>query len=165
MKTLILIRHAKAASYGTIPGDHGRPLADKGHWQTKILAQQLSNAGIKPDLVLLSNSLRTIETWNDLKSKIGPAQVKLEESLYLASCEQIEKQIWLSAAGIDTLAVVGHNPGMAMVTWNLLQAGSGHQRQAEEVLRNEFKTGFAAQFDMRGEKPKLVQLFDPRRGQ
>ncbi|MCF6291887.1 MAG: histidine phosphatase family protein [Robiginitomaculum sp.] len=162
MKTLLLIRHAKAASYGLVPGDHGRPLSDKGERQTQVLAQQMLVAKVIPDLMLVSSAMRTMQTCEGLLNVFGEIPIKSEEQLYLASAEKIEKQIWLAGEGINTLAIIGHNPGIAMATWNFLQAGTGHQQQAKTILQSAFKTGFAAQFDMSTNKPKLVHLFDPR---
>jgi len=162
MKTLLLIRHAKAASYGIVPGDHGRPLSDKGQRQTQALGQQMLMAKIIPDLILVSNAARTMQTCEGLLGVFGSIPVRSDEQLYLASAEKIEKQIWLASEEAGTLAVIGHNPGIAMVAWNLLQSGSGHQQQAQAILQSVFKTGFAAQFDMSSNKPKLVHLFDPR---
>jgi phosphohistidine phosphatase len=162
MKTLLLIRHAKAASYGIVPGDHGRPLSEKGQQQTQIIGEQLLAANVIPGLIIVSSAMRTLQTCEGLLSVIGAVPSKIEEQLYLASAEQIEKHIWLAGERINTLAVIGHNPGIAMATWNFLQAGTGHHLQAQTILQSAFKTGFAAQFDMSTSKPQLVHLFDPR---
>ncbi|PHR57617.1 MAG: phosphohistidine phosphatase [Robiginitomaculum sp.] len=162
LHTLLLIRHAKAAPFGNVPGDHDRPLSDRGRAQTHILANQLNRAGLVPDLALVSTARRTRQTWVGLAEQFNAAKATFIEKLYLASAEEIDKQIWLAATGVGTLAVVGHNPGMAMAAWTLLEQGTGHEPMAQEILRGQFKTAFAAQFDMSGERPKLIQLFDPR---
>jgi phosphohistidine phosphatase len=162
LKTLLLIRHAKAAMYGPVPGDHARPLAEKGHRQTRELVRQFSQAGIQIDLALVSSAQRTRETWADVKAGQQSAREQFIEDLYLASAEQIERQIWLASDAEGTLAVIGHNPGLAVQAWNYLQTGQDHDPAAAAKVRGAFKTGFAAQFDLGGKHPRLLRVFDPR---
>jgi len=164
LKTLLLIRHAKAASYGAEPGDHGRPLATKGTDQARKLASQLQAANVFVDLALVSTALRTAQTWQWLFQGKAGNEAQFIEELYLASAEQIERQIELNKKSFQTLAVIGHNPGLSVLAWKLLAAGVDHDPVAERAVRAAFKTAFAARFDFLGDKPKLVQLFDPRVG-
>jgi len=162
MKTLLLIRHAKSAAFGTEPGDHNRPLKSAGQAQTDILAAQLIHAGRVPDLALVSTALRTQQTWAGLATHFKPTNAQHLEQLYLASAKVIETEIWRAAQEPETLAVIGHNPGIAMLAWQLLETGSTHETQAEQTVRGNFKTAYAACFDMSGAKPRLLQVFDPR---
>ncbi|VAV92200.1 Phosphohistidine phosphatase SixA [hydrothermal vent metagenome] len=163
MKTLLLIRHAKAANFGLETGDHSRPLSQKGREHAAILGQQITDAGIEIDQILVSSAQRTIETWQQIRADKPVDAIQIEK-LYLASSDEIQKQIWLHADEAETLAIIGHNPGLAILSWELLQAGQNHDLSSAQKLQGNFKTAYAACFDMRQKQPKLCQVFDPRTG-
>ncbi len=162
LKNLLLIRHAKAAAFGDEPGDHGRALCQKGMDQLDRLSEQLSAANILIDRALVSSAVRTCQTWDGLAANGINGTAHIIEELYLASAEQIEQQIWLHGQEAETVAVIGHNPGIAVLAWKLLEKGSTDDLVAGDRLRTSFKTAFAAYFAMGQEKPKLLKLLDPR---
>src|SRR5438094_761470 len=63
MDRLILLRHAKAENDAPSGDDFDRPLAPRGRREAAAMAGQLAALGIRPDLALVSPSLRTRETW------------------------------------------------------------------------------------------------------
>ncbi len=162
LKNLLLIRHAKAAAFGTEPGDHGRVLCQKGMNQLDRLSEQLIAANILIDRALVSSATRTRQTWDGLAANGINGTAHIIEELYLASAEQIEQQIWLHGQEAETVAVIGHNPGIAVLAWRLLEKGSTDDLVASDRIRASFKTAFAAYFAVGQEKPKLLKLLDPR---
>ena len=62
MKTLILMRHAKAGSADPGMGDHDRSLNKRGRSAAPVMAHWLAARGLRPGRVLCSPSRRTRET-------------------------------------------------------------------------------------------------------
>ena len=113
MKTLIIIRHAKAEQ--TLGQDSKRKLTEKGLRDANLMAKQLLSKGYKIDKIFTSPSVRTIETASVFAEVHGVSNenIKNFEGLYLGDTLQITEAInWLQE-DIATLAVVGHNPGVS----------------------------------------------------
>ena len=60
MKSLFLLRHAKAISGELSLPDHDRPLSDRGFKDSQYLAAKLSKKNIDFDLFLTSHAIRAI---------------------------------------------------------------------------------------------------------
>ncbi len=58
MKTLLLLRHAKASRDDPELADHDRPLKPRGKEDAKRLGRQLREAGLVPTLIVSSTALR-----------------------------------------------------------------------------------------------------------
>lgn len=163
MPDLLLIRHAKAAPFGVLPGDHGRPLSPKGQRQAARLGEILIAEGCVPDKVLVSTSQRTCETLQYMVLDPKPEVIERED-LYLATADEIERHVWEEIHDSECLAVIGHNPGMSVLAWEWLERGAGHDKKAAEQLGGNFKTSFAARFAWNEGHPVLKCLYDPRKG-
>lgn len=162
MQRLLLIRHTKAAAYGREPGDHARPLSGKGHEAAERLGEMLVNANWVPDMAVVSTALRTRHTWDDIAAASGARTAHFEEKLYLASPKTLTQAFAHHGQAGKTLALIGHNPGIAMLAYQLIEDGFDHNAQAARAITGNFKTGWATAFELRDEGPRLVQLFDPR---
>lgn len=116
MKTLIIIRHAKAEQgYGV---DSKRRLEERGHRDAALMAQRLLDKGYKIDKIFCSPSERTKETavYFAQVHHVESKNIKYFDGLYLGDTLQITEAInWLQE-NIDTLAVIGHNPGVTNFT-------------------------------------------------
>ena len=143
MKTLYLLRHAKAAPYAASGEDHDRPLSDKGRLRAGLIADYMQRAGLDPQIVLTSTSLRTLETVEELKPALPPAvQIKALPQLYLADARDILNEIWSLDDSESQALLVGHNPGFHELAFSL--AGPGN-RDLMEKLSMKFPTAaFAA---------------------
>jgi phosphohistidine phosphatase len=117
MKTLYLLRHAKAPRH--VPGvpDLGRPLKVKGVQQALSMAGQVASLLPAPGVVCCSPSLRTrqsllpfLEVWG-----IAPDAVSYDEKLYLATAKKLSAVVQALPAGTEIALLVGHNPGLTQV--------------------------------------------------
>lgn len=112
MKTLIIIRHAKAEpNFGP---DSDRKLIERGHSNAKMMAGRLLEKGYKIDMIFSSPSVRTRETTQYFAEihNVPESHVKFFEKLYLAdTLAIIETVTWLKE-NVGTLAVIAHNPGV-----------------------------------------------------
>ncbi|WP_346237544.1 SixA phosphatase family protein [Niabella insulamsoli] len=116
MKTLIIIRHAKAEQgHGT---DSMRRLTERGHQNAALMAARLVEKGYKIDKIFVSPSERTKETavYFAEANHLEPNDIKYFDDLYLGDTLQITETVnWLQE-NIQTLAVIGHNPGVTNFT-------------------------------------------------
>jgi phosphohistidine phosphatase len=123
MRTLILLRHAKAVTHSP-DGDFGRELAPRGRAQADRLGRWLANKPFAPALVYASPARRTRETADLAIAALPHKPERIDEaSLYNADAADILALIRAAPNERERLMVVGHNPGMAEVA-NFL-AGSG----------------------------------------
>jgi phosphohistidine phosphatase len=115
MKTLLLIRHAKAAIDSTDGTDFGRPLADRGHKDAATMAARLLEEYINIDLFVSSTAMRALSTCNyfftAFKKTQNTKMIKLDE-LYAASSAAYYAVINEIPNEFNTIALVAHNPGI-----------------------------------------------------
>jgi phosphohistidine phosphatase len=112
MKTLLLLRHAKSSWDDDSLPDHRRPLAPRGRRAAPAVAEHLRRLDVLPDLVLSSTSQRTRQTIELALEELDEPMVEFDEALYLAGPSQMLRSIRATDDHVDTLMMVGHNPGM-----------------------------------------------------
>ncbi len=143
MKTLWLLRHAKASVGGDGLADRDRPLSGRGRAAAAAIGRHLGESGAHPELVLCSSALRTRETCELAAKAIGGAwPVEYESELYLASALDLRERIARVSDGVGTLLVVGHNPGIAELALELARRGDPG---ALAALRHKVPTGALAE--------------------
>ncbi|OJU28527.1 MAG: phosphoglycolate phosphatase [Sphingobacteriales bacterium 41-5] len=113
MKTLIIIRHAKAEQ--NFGNDKDRKLTERGHRNAEKMSKVLMQKGYKIDKIFSSPALRTVQTteYFALANHLKGDDIKYFEKLYLGTVLKIEESILWLKENINTLAVVGHNPGVS----------------------------------------------------
>lgn len=132
MRTLLLLRHAKAVPADEAHDDHERALAERGHAQAERIAAHLADEGFAPDLVLCSTARRTVETLAHARHALpAEAQVEIERRLYLASPGTLLSRIQDAPREARTILVIGHNPGLEDLARGL--AGSGRRKALERL--------------------------------
>ncbi|QTG74662.1 SixA phosphatase family protein [Trueperella pecoris] len=146
MKTLIIMRHAKAC-YG--PTDHARPLTDHGRSQARFVGGELSRIAGVIDHVLVSDATRTRQTLEALTS--GGLRVKersIEPSLYSAGGDDLVDLLRV-VANESVVMVLGHEPTMSDVAYELWNA-------VGDAGFSSFPTAGAAIFTFDGEWADLA---------
>ena len=115
MKTLLLIRHAKAQRAEARLSDHDRTLEERGRRDAVEMGRRLSRRGVKPDLIVSSSALRASATARLIAAEIGyPAEAVLEDRrLYASSVTKMLYLIQEFDDKADCVALVGHNPEMS----------------------------------------------------
>jgi len=108
MNKLFVLRHAKAGQHTS--QDHDRPLTDVGHEQARQLGVWFREQGITFDAVLVSSSLRTVETVEGLGLGGG---FTIVPRLYSAPASVLESVIRECGLESGSLLIVGHNPGVS----------------------------------------------------
>lgn len=116
MKTLIIIRHAKAEHSSGV--DSHRKLSERGHHDAEAMAKMLLAKGYRINKIFSSPADRTRQTTEYFAKVHGveDKDIKFFDDLYLGDTLQIIETInWLQE-NINTLAIVGHNPGVTNFT-------------------------------------------------
>lgn len=124
MKNLVLLRHAKSSWKDPHLSDHDRPLNKRGKHDAPEMAKKYLGFFLSPQYVICSTSRRTKDTLSVFEKELGitPEQIAYERDLYLADAVSLQHEISLTEKSVDTLLVVGHNPGLTVLA-NILVPG------------------------------------------
>ena len=114
LRHIVVIRHAKSSWDDPSVADHDRPLSKRGRNALPRLLDHIEGLELAPDLVLCSSSRRTRETLDGIRRAFGrKVRVETEAELYGASAEQLITRLRRLDDQVTTVALVGHNPGVA----------------------------------------------------
>jgi phosphohistidine phosphatase len=123
MPTLVLIRHAKAEKGDG--DDHARRLNERGRAQSVDLGDWLREQGIAPDRALVSTAARAEQTWTGTGLE---GETVLAPELYLASALDLRELVEQTGDDVGTLVLVGHNPAMEQLAWQLDDSDGARDR-------------------------------------
>ena len=124
MKRLYLLRHAKSSWKDASLPDRDRPLAGRGRRASKAIARHLREEDIKPDLVLCSSARRARETLDRLEKALGASTVQVEDDLYAASATQLLDRVRSVPDSVESVMLIGHNPGLQELALGLARASA-----------------------------------------
>jgi phosphohistidine phosphatase len=141
LRRLVVLRHAKSA-WPLDVADHERPLAPRGRRDAPAAGQALAEADCLPDLALCSTAVRARRTWELAAAEWGtPPPVRYDRRLYAASPAGLLAVVHEVSAEVETLLLIGHNPGLEELV--LALAGDGLDDSLERV-RTKFPTSAIA---------------------
>lgn len=141
LRRLVVLRHAKSAWPDGV-ADHERPLAPRGRRDAPVAGRLLAEADCLPDLALCSTALRARETWELASAQWGtPPPVRHDPRVYAADVPDLLTVVREVSAEVETLLLVGHNPGLEELVLEL--AGDGLDDTLDEV-RTKFPTSAIA---------------------
>ncbi|GAA3449138.1 SixA phosphatase family protein [Dactylosporangium matsuzakiense] len=118
-RTLILLRHAKAADPDDYATDIERPLAPRGRRDAAAAGAWLKEQDLRPEAVLCSPAVRTRQTLAELGLD---APVVYEHRIYTGPALDTLELIQQTAASVATLLLVGHNPTISDLSNELYSA-------------------------------------------
>lgn len=115
MFKLILMRHSIAVPYTEDAEDFSRDLTIQGKKNCQEVAEILKNNDFIPDLVLVSSSVRTMQTIEELNKvlNITESNIKPMIGLYNVKCEEILKIISDQDSLFKNILVISHNPSIS----------------------------------------------------
>lgn len=134
MKTVYLLRHAKAEMAAGNQQDIDRKLAPAGREACSIMGVYLNEKGYLPDFVLCSSAARTQETFELTMAAAGispPHQI--DKRLYATTVEQIIARLKLLNDDLGAVLVVGHNPVVHQLALTLARPAENELRSALEM--------------------------------
>ncbi|MDA1073421.1 MAG: histidine phosphatase family protein [Proteobacteria bacterium] len=116
-----LIRHAKSA--WSQPGltDFDRPLNARGERDGPVMADWLSRQSDLPTWIWSSDAVRARTTAGFVHAVLPDAELQTDHRLYHAGPETILNLIRATPQGVNSVAIVAHNPGLTQMC-NLLCA-------------------------------------------
>lgn len=127
MTRVILIRHAKSAWDDPFADDHARDLTERGKRSATAIGAWLAEKGYLPDRVVSSDAVRTVSTARGILAALpGTPDLIFESRLYHASPDTM-LDVLQSTPG-DCVAMIGHNPGMALLARGLVELRPDHNR-------------------------------------
>lgn len=148
VRRLYVLRHAKSSWDDPDLPDRLRPLARRGRRAVTALARHMRASGIAPDLVLCSPAVRAVQTWEGVASGLpAGTAVHVDDQLYGASAGGLLRRLRGLPPDIDSVLVVGHNPGLEDLTLGLVGHGDPALRRR---LETKFPTGALATLDAPG---------------
>jgi phosphohistidine phosphatase len=114
MKRLYLVRHAKSSWSSPGMDDLDRPLLEKGLKRTRLMIDYLKKHNTNLDLILCSHAVRAFETaklfaW---ALEVPEEALRIERGIYAADADRITDQFFDLPDKVDSLMIVGHNPGI-----------------------------------------------------
>lgn len=131
MHQLILLRHAKAAASAADGSDHARPLTDAGSVAAAGIGRAMRQAGLAPDVVLVSPSQRTQQTFAALETAGVWAEWPNVESLpalYMATPQQMRDILRDLPETVRSAMIIGHNPGLHELARKLAGNAAGPEQ-------------------------------------
>jgi phosphohistidine phosphatase len=159
MERLILMRHGDAERPAPGLGDVERALTAEGRTESRAVARALADAGLAPDLALVSAARRAAQTWEAAADCFPKAEARLDGSLYGASSTRLAAAVREASADGATLMVVAHNPGIHQLAAHLARQAGASARQVKP-LYDRFPTGSAVVFAVDGDgEPSFERLF------
>lgn len=145
------MRHAKSSWADDSLSDHDRPLNGRGRRDAPRMAQHLVDMDLVPVRIVVSSAARTRETVRRMLDVLGDVEVVIESSLYHSSPATIKGVVEAHVADVSPVMIVGHNPGMEMITSSVAQA------------LIPFPTAAVAHIQMSpGAPPVLVDVWRPK---
>jgi phosphohistidine phosphatase len=147
MHQLILLRHAKAAAPAAGGSDHDRPLTEAGRAAAANIGRAMRQAGLAPDVVLVSPSLRTQQTFAALEATGVWAEWPNVESLpalYMAAPNQMRDILRDLPETVRSAMIIGHNPGLHELARKL--AGTAVPRHDLARLTESYPTATLTEF-------------------
>lgn len=162
MRQLLLLRHAKAAAAAS---DRDRPLSPAGWRAGAVIRRAMRELGLAPDLVLVSDARRALETLEALEPWEDTPLVDPLAQLYLADAARIRATLRGVAETVRSVLLIAHNPGLGELVAVL--AGGGNVAVARRLAEG-FPTAALAEFSVSGpwrlldaSNARLIRLIRP----
>ena len=114
MKTLILMRHAKAVNADGLQSDFDRNLNERGKEDAAEMGKRLVGKKIIPDLVICSAAKRTFKTAKIVAEQLQYSEHRIQKEFELYNCT-VDEAISVIRNISDenkTVILVAHNPAI-----------------------------------------------------
>lgn len=123
MKTLSILRHAKSSWEYPDLSDFERPLLNKGVKRTLLICKVLAENNSIPELIITSSAKRAKETAKIVLDKLNVPlhNLKKNKEFYPGYAKTFLKEISDVDKNISHLMIVGHNPGLTDLAYQLVK--------------------------------------------
>lgn len=143
MKTLTLLRHAKSGWDDPVARDFDRPLNEKGMRAAFTMGRKAQDMGLAVDRLIASPAMRVKQTLDSFFDGLGRTiDTVWDRRIYLASSSTLLDILHETPADIDSLMMVGHNPGLEDLILDLVpDDGTSPLR---DIVENKYPTASLA---------------------
>jgi phosphohistidine phosphatase len=152
MKSLTLFRHAKTERDSTTGRDFDRRLDERGERDAPRMGREIRDLGLDYDLILSSPAARAAET-----AELAGLEPRFDQRVYDASAGELLEIVQAVDDQIETLMLVGHNPGFERLASRLL--GSNVEMPTGSLVEIRLPTDAWADA---GEGGQLVRFLKPK---
>jgi phosphohistidine phosphatase len=133
MKSIFIIRHAEAEDLIGIP-DSCRGLTKRGSKQAHEMGNVYNNL---PPFWLVSNAVRTYATAMVLsQTQLVKPEIHLRPQLYMSNFEHYLNEIHALPETIDSVVIVGHNPSVSELFFELTREYTTFKKGAVAELKS-----------------------------
>jgi phosphohistidine phosphatase len=124
MKTLLILRHAKAEKDAP-QGDEKRALTKTGERDAASIAQRVKEIAGRPDSIVTSPARRAHQTASIVAEELGfDRPLVTRKSIYAAYVDTLLKVVRDLPDDADRVLIVGHNPGFEELASTLAEPRS-----------------------------------------
>jgi phosphohistidine phosphatase len=118
MRTLYLVRHAKSDHDEYVLSDILRHLSSRGYDDALTAAQHLKQKGVMPAQIVSSPAVRTWTTALVIAEQLDypVPDIVQDASIYEAPLRSLTAAVARVDDRFDSMLLVGHNPGMTLLT-------------------------------------------------
>lgn len=158
-RTLIVMRHAKTEMQQFGQKDFDRNLQERGKKDAALIAKRLADHGFKPDLILTSSANRTEQTTAIVKASASFETIATQSlpQLYHATTGVIETAVMAVDDRVQTLMIVGHNPGISEFVYHCNPDVVVHDMPTSSVVVFNFNADNWQDF---ATAKKKIELYD-----
>jgi len=148
-RSLLLLRHAKSSWADHTVSDRARPLNPRGERAAALMGVYLGQRGAPPSLVLCSTAQRARQTQERISGlmTVEPVVRHLEE-LYLATPDEILGLLRELPDPTRRVLVIGHNPGLEELAFELVGEVADGRGSAFEGLKRGLPTAGLVELDL-----------------
>lgn len=159
MKKIYILRHAKSSWDNPVLADFDRPLNERGSRTADFMGALIHKSDFQPELILSSPATRAKETANIIKKAAGlQSEIKFEENIYEASPQTLLKIISDLNENLQSVMLVGHNPGLEGLIKIL--TGESHSMPTAGLAVIDLDVGRWKETDL--DRGKLLDLIRPK---
>ena len=147
MKRLTLLRHAKSGDDGSVTRDFDRRLNAKGRRAARAMGRYLREKAISFDRVVASPAVRVTETIEELATgRAAAIDPQWEKGIYLASARDLLEIVRHTPDDIESLLLVGHNPGLEELVLCLVP--DRDEDRARDKVEEKYPTASLAEIQL-----------------
>ena len=159
MKKLFLMRHAKSSWVNADLADFYRPLNERGQKAAPFMGELMRKNQILPDLIISSPARRAKQTAIFVKESAQIKQeIQFDERIYEASPHKLLYILSEVADKLESVLIVGHNPGME----GLLKILTGEIQSMPTAALAIIELDINSWSEIKADSGKLIKLIRPK---
>jgi phosphohistidine phosphatase len=158
MKTLILVRHAKASHDPEWETDWERPITESGMERAKKVAERLKHKQILPGKIISSQAFRALNTAMIFAMNLDypTAGIEINLNLYGNRARDILEMLKNQEDKFNSLMIFGHNPSISDLC-NLLTGADGSDFSTSAAGCIKFQINSWKDLDEKSGKLKFIE--------